>query len=51
MKKMVFLGFALFSIAFAAATALNLEGATKLALERNTDLVTSRATLSNARAD
>ena len=51
MKKMVFIGFAFISIALAAATALNLEGATKLALERNTDLVTSRATLANARAD
>ncbi len=51
MKKIVFIGFMVLSMAFAAATALNLEGVTKLALERNTDLVTSRATLANAQAD
>ncbi len=51
MKKLFIAGFAFVSVALAAATALNLEGATKLALERNPDLATSRATLANARAD
>jgi outer membrane protein len=51
MKKLFIVGLALVSVAVAAATGLNLEGATKLALERNTDLATSRATLANARAD
>jgi outer membrane protein len=42
---------ALAGVALAAATALNLEGATKLAVERNADIASSRATLENARAD
>jgi outer membrane protein len=45
------LALTLTGMALAAATGLNLEGATKLAVERNADIASSRATLENARAD
>ncbi len=51
MKKLLTISLAFVSIALAAATPLNLEGVTKLALERNADLATSRGTLANAQAD
>ncbi len=51
-KSLLFTIFlSLAGVALAAATALNLEGATKLAVERNADIASSRATLNNARAD
>jgi outer membrane protein len=51
MKKFLTIALAFSSLALAAATPLTLEAASKLAFERNSDLATSRATLSNARAD
>lgn len=51
MKKLLALALTFSSLALAAATPLTLESASKLAFERNADLATSRATLTNARAD